>query len=266
MTVAQAEDKQTDTTLLDWPGLDHLSDPEQLRKRVGEVPTWFHSIQLPGGVTTPGVYSPAEKLDRINLPDQLGGLSVLDVGAWDGFYSFECERRGAGSVVSVDIWDPTHNATSEGYAVAHRALGSNARPVRASVHDLDPQTHGQHDLVLFLGVMYHLRNPFEALFSLRKVTKGTLIIETACDFAFTRAPALAFYPKGELSRDIYNWFAPNRAALLGMCKAAGFREARVMYSMSPLTRVARAIDRRKRFSEPVWHGIRRGRIVVHASV
>jgi len=253
-------------SVFDWPDLENLSDPEILQARVQAVPTWFHSFDLPGGIVTPGVYEPAKKLDRIHLPSRLGGQSVLDVGAWDGFYSFECERRGARDVVSVDIWDPAHNATSEGYAVAHHALQSNAKPFRASVHNLDPNIHGEHDLVLFLGVLYHLRNPFEALFSLRKVTKGKLIIETACDFAFTRSPALAFYPDGELSQDIYNWFAPNSAALIGMCKAAGFRDARVVYSIPPLARVMRAIDRRKRFGEPIWHGVRRGRIVLHASV
>lgn len=252
--------------VLDWPDLDDLSDPAALAARVARVPIWFHTMDLPGAVNTPGTYAPAAKLNRIRLPEDLTGRSVLDVGAWDGFYSFECERRGADRVTSVDIWDPTHNATSEGYAVAHRALNSKAIPFRASVHDLDPTIHGEHDLVLFLGVLYHLRNPFEALFSLRKVTRGTLIIETACDFAITRSPALAFYPGGELSNDIYNWFAPNAAALTGMCLAAGFRDVSVVYSMNLLMRIARATARRRRYGEPWLRGLRRGRIVVHAHV
>lgn len=256
----------THNPVLDWPDLQELDSPAKLQRRVDAVPKWFHTIDLPAGVTTPGEYRPADKLDRIQLPDRLDHQSVLDVGAWDGFYSFECERRGAQRVTSVDIWDPAHNATSEGYAVAHAANRSRARPIRASVHDLNPETHATHDLVLFLGVLYHLRNPLEALFSLRSVTAKTLILETACDLAFTRSPALAFYPGHELSQDKNNWFAPNRSALIAMCRAAGFREVRVVYSMPLHTRVIRSLHRKRKYNESLWAGLRRGRVVVHATV
>ncbi len=250
--------------ILDWKDLDDLDICSVLHDRVAQVPKWFHRMRLPGGVMTPGVYSPEEKLHRIALANRLDGLSVLDVGAWDGFYSFECERRGASSVTSMDIWEPSHNATSEGYAVAHCAYKSLAKPIRGSVHDLDVNIHGMHDLVLFLGVFYHLKNPLEALFSLRKVTRGTLVLETASDFAFTRKPVLAFYENDELGKDDSNWFAPNASALIGMCKAAGFRKVELVYSMGLPTRLARAISRRHRFGESWIQGIAKGRIVVHA--
>lgn len=251
---------------LDWPDLGQLDKPSVLAERVARVPRWFHSMDLPGGVRTPGSYAPAEKLHRIGLPTRLDGLSVLDVGAWDGFYSFECERRGARSVASIDIWDPGHGATSEGYAVAHSAWRSVAVPYQGSVYDLDPVVHGTHDLVLFLGVLYHLKNPLEAIASLRRVTTGTLIIETASDFAFTRRPALAFYPGAELSRDGTNWFAPNASALLAMCRSAGFSEVRLAWSMGLGMRVLRAGHRMRRYGESPLAGLSRGRITVHASV
>jgi tRNA (mo5U34)-methyltransferase len=249
---------------LDWPELENLGDPARLRDRVARVPVWFHEFELPGGVWTKGYYKPAPKLHRFCIPARLDGQRVLDVGAWDGFFSFECERRGAASVTSMDIWDPASNATSEGYAVAHRAVQSRAVPIRASVHDLDLAVHGQFDLVLYLGVLYHLTNPFESLQKLRAVTKGTLIVETASDMHFTSRPALAFYPGFELNGDGSNWFAPNASALVGMCKAAGFRDAKVMWSMGPLTRTTRAAVRFARNGENPIRGLARGRLIVHA--
>jgi len=254
------------TDPLDWPGLHNLHETSALQARVARVPKWFHIHDLPGGVRTPGVYDPAAKLHRVGLPSTLHGQTVLDVGAWDGFYSFECERRGAARVTSVDIWDPNHNATSEGYAVAHHALRSRAHPVRASVFDLDPITHGHHDLVLFLGVLYHLTNPLEALMKLRPVCKGALIVETASDFAFSRRPALAYHPGDSLSKDDTNHFSPNARALIEMCLAAGFREAKLTYAMPLPMRAARAVSRFRRFNEPLLHGLSRGRIVVRATV
>ncbi|MBN8596883.1 MAG: DUF1698 domain-containing protein [Planctomycetes bacterium] len=250
----------------DWPGLEGFDDPKVLQARVDRVPVWFHEFELPGGVWTRGYYKPAPKLHRFCLPERLDGQRVLDVGAWDGFFTFECEKRGAASVTSMDVWDPAINATSEGYAVAHRALNSRAVPIRGSVHDLDPAVHGQFDLVLYLGVLYHLTNPFESLQKLRAVTKKTLIVETASDMQLTSGPALAFYPGSELNGDGSNWFAPNASALVGMCKAAGFRNAKVVWSMGPLTRATRAAIRFVRDRENPLRGIARGRLVVHATV
>ena len=252
--------------VLDWPDLERLDDPGLLRARVERVGMWFHSMELPGGIMTHGIYRPADKIDRLRLPARLDGASVLDVGAWDGFYSFEAERRGASCVVSADLWDPSLSGSSEGYAVAHAAFRSSAIPVRTSVHDLDPGLHGTHDVVLFLGVLYHLTNPFEALLALRRVTGRTLILETESDLAHVRRPALAFYPGREVGRDPTNWFGPNGPALVAMCKAAGFKEARVVWHMGFPMRMARALRRSRDYGEPLLPGIARGRIVVHAHV
>lgn len=251
---------------LDWPDLDNLDDPAALKARVDRVPQWFHRLELPGNVRTKGIYSPADKLHRIGLPERLDGQSVLDIGPWDGFYSFECERRGAAQVTCTDTWDPAHFVTSEGFAVAHRALKSRVVPLRVSLYDLDPGIHGTFDLVLFLGVLYHLTNPFEALQRLRPLTRKTLIIETASDMLFTLSPALRFYPNTELGQDGTNWFAPNAAALVGMCRAAGFRDARLYWRMSAPASAARAAYRFFKFRENPIHGLQRGRIVVHATV
>lgn len=250
---------------LDWPDLEGLAacDAGTLRARVERVPTWFHQMDLGRGVRTPGTYDPAAKLSRVRLPDRLDGKRVLDIGAWDGFYSFECARRGA-SVTSMDIWHPAHNASSEGYAVARAALGARTRAVRSSVFELDPATHGVHDVVLFLGVLYHLEDPMGAVRRLRDVTGELLILETECDLCFVRRPAMAMYPGDELARDRSNWFGPNAAAVLGMLRAAGFSEARVAWSMPLGMRAARSWHRWRRFGEGLVSGLSRGRLVVHA--
>ena len=68
--------------------------PDELRRRAAEV-RWFHSIDLGGGIVTPGLDCDPRRLEQMSLPADLSGRTVLDIGAWDGFYSFEAERRGA---------------------------------------------------------------------------------------------------------------------------------------------------------------------------
>lgn len=250
---------------LDWPDLDGLDDPKVLQARIDRIPIWHHRFELPGGVWTKGPFKPGDRLHRFGLSERLDGQTVLDVGAWDGFYTFECERRGA-QVTSADTWNPEHMVTSEGYAVAHRVLKSKARPIRVSVHDLDPAVHGQFDVVLFFGVFYHLTNPFEALQRLRAVTRKTLIVETASDMRLARSPALRFYEGSELANDNTNWFAPNAQALIAMCKAAGFREARLHWRLPFFKALARSAYRLVRFGESPIQSFNRGRIVVHATV
>ncbi|MBX3388220.1 MAG: DUF1698 domain-containing protein [Phycisphaeraceae bacterium] len=250
---------------LDWPDLENLDDSRVLQARIDRIPLWHHQYELPGGVWTKGPFRPADRLHRIGLPERLDGMTVLDVGAWDGFYTFECERRGA-QVTSADTWNPEHFVTSEGYAVAHRVLRSKAKPIRVSVHDLDPAVHGKFDLVLFLGVLYHLTNPFEALQRLRAVTKKTLIVETASDMRLANGPALGFYSGSELASDDTNWFAPNAKALVGMCRAAGFREARLHWQLSLSRAIGRAAYRLVRYGANPITSFNRNRIVVHANV
>ena len=75
--------------------------PEVLRARVGEL-KWHHSIDLGQRIVTPGQDNSPRKLARLNLPRSLEGKTVLDVGAWDGYFSFEAERRGAKRVLATD--------------------------------------------------------------------------------------------------------------------------------------------------------------------
>jgi tRNA (mo5U34)-methyltransferase len=203
--------------------------------------SWFHSMDLGSGVRTHGVYDPARTLARLQLPPRLDGRRVLDVGAWDGFYSFEMERRGA-TVLATDSysWNGDGWGTKDGFLLARDALGSKVRDLDIDPTELSPEAvGGVYDIVLFLGVLYHLRDPMVVLERLRAVTAGVLVLETEVGMLLTRRPAATFYPGCELNDDPTNWWAPNPGAMIGMLRAAGFGSATVVWSRSLPLRAAK---------------------------
>lgn len=267
-------------------------DAELVKKKVEAVSFWWHSIDLGNGIITPGHKTPeihARELKSFELPG-LQGKDVLDVGAWDGFYSFECERRGASRIVALDhyvwsikmpklgaymkdcrergavpelydtlpgVWDPENLPGKAGFDVAQEVLNSSVEALVADFMEDDLKTIGQFDLVLFLGVLYHLQNPFLALQRLASVTRELAVIETAAiELRQHRDLAICeFYETDELAGEISNWWAPNEKALLGMCRAAGFKGAKTV-SPSPARRWWRKLKFRNK--------LRRCRLVVHA--
>ena len=189
---------------------------------------------------TPGIDNTPEKLvhlDEIGLPKDMTGKRVLDIGAWDGFFSFECERRGA-EVLALD-----HVESSDtGFHIAARALDSKVPWKVQNLYHLTPEELGKFDIVLCLGVIYHLRHILLGLDRIRSVMNegADLFVETAaidnhaqlngggfgpfsgaCPTA-NETPLLQLYPGRELGGDPTNVFAPNHAGLIGLLKAAEF--------------------------------------------
>lgn len=202
---------------------------------------WYHTMDLAPGLRTQGVYDPARTLPRLGLPERLDGLRVLDVGAWDGFYSFEMERRGA-TVLATDsyCWTGDGWGSKDGFLLARRALGSQVQDVDVDPSQLSPDAvDGRYDVVLFLGVLYHLRDPMSVLERLRAVTSGLLVVETEVGMLLTRRPAADFFPGRELNDDPTNWWAPNVAATIGMLRAVGFSDVSVAWRRSLPARAAR---------------------------
>jgi len=181
---------------------------------------WWHSIDLGEGRVTPGAHKLEELQENyalFGLPEDLTGLRVLDIGCWDGFYSFEAERRGA-EVVAVDCWRP------EKFFVAHAALNSRVQFHELSVYEVTKQRLGTFDIVFFLGVLYHLRHPLLALERVCEVTRGLALLEShVIDHARDTAyPNMEFYEWDELGGQYDNWWGPNSECMLRMTRAAGF--------------------------------------------
>ncbi len=181
----------------------------------------YHSIELPDGAVIPGLQSVEHlraRLNRFALPQDLTGRRVLDIGAWDGWFSFEMERRGA-DVVAVDI------VQRPAFETASRALGSRVQFVLADVYQLTPERIGRFDVVLFLGVLYHLKHPLLALERVCALTTDIACIESfVTDDGSDPAapPAMEFYETGELVGRYDNWSGPNTSCLLAFCRTAGF--------------------------------------------
>lgn len=215
---------------------------------------WFHRIDLGGGVVTPGFDDTPTKLDQIHLPADLQGKTVLDIGAWDGFFSFEAEKRGAMRVVALDggVWK-VPSIGRAGFEFAKKALKSRVEPVELEVSEISIDRLGQFDLVLFLGVLYHLPDPFGSFLKVASVAARDIIIETHVDFVEAKVPAIAFYPFEECANDATNWCGPNQLAVEGMLRFAGFSKIKSF----PLVPVIYPVVGR----EPGTYG----RMVFHAS-
>jgi tRNA (mo5U34)-methyltransferase len=198
-------------------------DKETLRREVGKI-AWFHRIDLGHGVVTPGGDDSSAKLKAIRMPETLHGRRVLDIGAWDGFFSFEAERRGASHVIAMDNYSAEMAAFDQrsGFHLAKRALNSRVEPVELDVYNLSSRRFGAFDLVLFLGVLYHLRDPLIALERIREVTSWLCILETHVDLLDCPHPAMLFYPGAELNNDKTNWWGPNTQCVSAMLRSAGF--------------------------------------------
>lgn len=187
---------------------------------------WWHSIDVGYGIITPGLENSQEKLGYIGLPDNFDGLSVIDVGTYEGFYAFEAERRGAKEVVATDhfVWNVPNNQTRDNFRIAHKLIGSSVKEVEIKVEDLSPTTVGMFDVVLFLGVLYHAPNPFLYLEKIKSITKGYMILETHVDCLDIERPVVAYYPSTSLNGDPTNFWGPNKPAIEGMLKDVGFKE------------------------------------------
>jgi tRNA (mo5U34)-methyltransferase len=192
---------------------------------------WWHSFELPDGALVEGVNSLDAQKARIAqfpIPLDLTGKRALDIGAWDGWFTFELERRGA-EVVAIDRWDNPR------FREMQAVLGSRAEYKQLNVYDLDPAKLGRFDVVLFLGVLYHLKHPLLALERVCSVTDDFAAVES---FALTdrfqpgmqveEHSLLRYFERDEFGGQFDNWFAPTPRCLVEMCRTAGFARAELV--------------------------------------
>jgi len=207
---------------------------------IEDVPLWYHTLDLPGGVVTPGWFDLRGIVDKLPWPD-VRGKRCLDVGTYDGFYAFELERRGASEVIATDIgghseWDlpvaerelaanALASFTGEkglGFEVAKRALGSKVEKRIVNVYNLSPDELGMFDVVVCGSLMLHLRDPVRALEAIRSVCNSWFmsVEEVAFDltFRFRRRPVADM----RFEANPTQWWVVNAAGHSRMIEAAGF--------------------------------------------
>ncbi len=213
-----------------------------IKERIAGLGDWFHNLTLDGVQTAPnhplGDY-PAVKWRRFAdaIPADLSGWAVLDIGCNAGFYSQEMKRRGADRVLGVDS-DPRYLAQAR---FAAEVLGLDVEFRQMSVYEL-PSLGERFDLVLFMGVLYHLRYPLLALDLLHAHTVGRMLVfqsmlrgsreisQTVDDYPFADEtpftdPAYPrmYFVERRYAGDPTNWWIPNRAGAEAMLRAAGFQ-------------------------------------------
>lgn len=221
------------------PSAAHSDSPEgaRIRERVAEI-DWYHTLDLPHGVSTSGFVDHRSQVPFYGLPKDMHGLRALDVATWDGFWAFEMERRGA-DVLAIDIgsWyeadiprlqleqiiaEGGERKTGAGFSLAHELLGSHVRREPLSVYELSPDRVGTFDVVLLSDLLIHLRDPQRALECASRVTKpgGLVIIAEPYnrDLEVFRDVALTQF----LSFSDVTWWMPSTATLRAMMRVAGF--------------------------------------------
>jgi tRNA (mo5U34)-methyltransferase len=220
---------------------------DRLQERVNAL-RWFHQIDFGGGVLAPGPV----KIEWLRAQADayfsvaLDGMSVLDIGCWDGFNSFEAARRGARRVLATDhyVWNTPDKGDRQSFELARAHLAPEVEIKDIDLFDLTPATVGTFDIVLFCGIFYHLRNPFLVLEQISKLVEQTLILETHLDAADVDRPAMIFYPSSELSNDDTNWWGPNRACIEAMLRDVGF--PRITFRENPAHPSGRGIFHARR--------------------
>jgi tRNA (mo5U34)-methyltransferase len=186
---------------------------DELLRMAGSL-QWVHSIDLGDGFVTSGLWPLESEKEQAIADIDFRGSKVLDIGCWDGLYSFEAERRGASQVWATDLLGQRPFSDHPTFLIAHAARKSNVRYFpNVSVYNIETLGVRDFDVVLFSGVYYHLKDPLRALAMLRRVMKdgariyveGAVLNEPGC--------YAAFHYREPYRGDYSNWWVPTRTCL-----------------------------------------------------
>jgi tRNA (mo5U34)-methyltransferase len=210
------------------------------RAMVAAYPRWYHRIEVRPGLVTPGINDSPHNLQMLELPAECAGMRVLDIGARDGYFSFELERRGA-DVLAIDYMPPEQT----GFPIAARLLGSRVVFRQANIYQLTPAEIGTFDLVLFLGLLYHLPDPMRAIRIVRRLCRGRMYLETLVideglllpdgseaplaelDDRLAAIPLMQFFPGSAYNGDPTNYWGPNVRCVEAMLAESEFHVERI---------------------------------------
>ena len=220
--------------------------PLSLEERIASQ-FWWHSIDLGNGIVTPGhkdrrrmAIEFANTFGKLDL----SGCSVLDIGAWTGGFSVEAARRGASRVVALDhySWNAPQFRGREAFDLVNEitGLGIEAVDVDLDAPQLSLEHLGPFDVVLFLGVFYHLHDPIAGLREAAALAREALVVETLIERPLNPRPSMVFYPGAERGGDPTNWWGPNTACILELLRQAGFRRVEVTRGFGRSRRVFHA--------------------------
>lgn len=182
---------------------------------------WHQNFEIFPGVRTDGSYDPAVWWEWMGIEADIKGARVLDIGTNDGYFALKSWRAGA-EVVAIDHQPKTRS----GFAIVEHITGMNATFINTNIFDLPSANLGKFDFVLFLGVLYHLPDPYRGLSIVSDLCRGRLLLESvgfALDKQYDKTvPLMRFYPGKTLNGDITNFWAANEAGLLALVEDCGF--------------------------------------------
>jgi tRNA (mo5U34)-methyltransferase len=190
---------------------------EQAEALVASRPWWYHRFEIFPGVITPGAYDPSETFGRLGLPDDLRGQRILEIGPADGFFTKQLAIRGA-SVTALDYVEKDFC----GFAVMEQLHGVPFDFVRGNIYELPRFGFQPFDLVLCLGVLYHMPDMVRALYILRGICGERLIIETLVSTDLGDEPCARYCPAATLNNDLTNFWIPNITCVKAMLVDVGF--------------------------------------------
>lgn len=178
--------------------------PVEAEQIVAERPWWYHRFEIFPGVVTPGVYDPSGTLERLDLPADMTGLRVLEIGPADGYFTKMMTARGA-EVTAVDY------AAKDfyGFGTMERLSGRSFNFINANIYNIGSLGLEPFDLVICLGVLYHLPDMLRGLWGLRPLVKGRLILETAVSRKHEDEPFAEYRPGVSDNGDYTNFWSPN---------------------------------------------------------
>jgi tRNA (mo5U34)-methyltransferase len=194
---------------------------------------WFHQIDFGNGVLSPG-WIKASKIKRMERAIfgrlDVAGKSLLDIGCWDGAYSIAASRLGAARVLATDhfVWNEGPG-DRRSFELARKHLAPTVEDLDIPVDELSEARVGRFDIVLFLGVFYHLRNPFASLERITALAKEVVVVESRLTQRFNRKPVMQFHPGSSLDGDATNWWTPNRACMMALLRDLGFKQISLTY-------------------------------------
>ena len=182
---------------------------------------YFHSYDYLG---IQGIKSEAqlEAEGDIVFKHGVSGKSVLDIGAWDGWFSFKAESLEASEVTACDwfCWGGPGWGSKESFDFVRAQKGSSVKELECDIPDLDPQRHGQFDVVLLLGVLYHARDMLSILDKAQAMTRNHLIIESRTMYG--NKPVAKYWRNADLNGDPTNYWTPTVTCVKDMLSEFGF--------------------------------------------